>query len=575
MTTRTPAQEDAITRVLEPGKEGPGARLVCIAGAGAGKTDVLTNRVAHLIDTGTSASSILALTFTRAAAGEMRERLQALLGRVRYWPEIRTLHSWCASFLRSNAECVRRTPSFSIYDDDDQTDLIRSILDEMGRPCPANLDVKRFLAAKNNADVRDRFADRLRAGNALTYDQLERFTAITLRDNEKARTRASKPYRHILVDEGQDLSEQQAAIIHDLTYCGASLFVVGDTRQAIYSFRGGTPKVMQRWAAHGEIVLAENFRSLGPIVNGGNVLMKVVPDAPQMVVTRLGHGHLHAEEPLTEEDEAHAVYTALLDWHAVGVPWDRMAVLARTWRCLDLLHAKLKASDAIPYRYYGDVADALWSSREARAVARLAWLCHNPADDNMCEFIALTEPKEGFTDLPALRMKATRERTKLLAQLGMQNERYLTIAGSVAVSSLDLLLGWIAAAESASLTTRAQRFREAAAYVDALGIENFLEWWTDRGLLERQREAAPGVSLMTIHAAKGLQWDAVAVMGTDQMPGRSTDDDARAEERRVMYVAITRARDRLLLTRPKTRQSARSALNTSAPFLDELLGCTR
>jgi superfamily I DNA/RNA helicase len=247
-----------------------------------------------------------------------------------------------------------------------------------------------------------------------------------------------------------------------------------------------------------------------------------------------------------------------------------LAVRARTWRWLDLLHTELKASP-IPFRYYGDRDDDLWSSQEGRSVARLAWLAHNPADDNMSEFIAHVDPAHFTTDIGDLRMKATRERTKLLAQLGMKRDAYLTIAGAVTVSSLDLLEGWIAAAVAASLETRSRRFREAAAYVDSLGIENFLEWWTDRGLLERQRDATPGVSLMTIHAAKGLQWDGVVVMGADQMPGRSTDDEARAEERRVMYVAVTRARDRLLITRPKVRQGARSALNTSAPFLEDLV----
>ena len=563
VSTLTPAQQAAIDAELKVA-DGVGDRIAVTAGAGAGKTAVLTRRVARLISDGITPESILVVTFTRAAAAEMRARLATIVPSHRRLPEIRTLHSWCARFLRANAELVNRTPSFSIYDEADVRDVLRVVAAEVGDDLGERFDAKRVL---KNPAYRDRFVDRLRLGNALTYDQLERFAVKILAENDRVRDRVNARYRHVLVDEVQDLSEAQESLLGNLGRYNTTLFGVGDERQAIYSFRGGTPAVMARLAAERSLVLPENFRSVSAIVDLANAVAGA--GAHPMRPTRSDAGAVRLLEADDEVQEAGRVLAQLRAWNAAGIPWSDMAVIGRTWSALEAFRSSfVGASPEVPHRYYGEQATDLWSTAEGRAVARLAGLAENPADDNLALLLA----QHVGLDARALAVAARRERRTLLAKIAEQNPAWATVAGATSIVGCSLLHEWIAGVSAGGLTSRAERYEAAATYVDRLGRESFLEWWTDRGVMDRKADASDGVAILTAHAAKGLEWRAVAVVGADCYPMRAarTDEEIR-EERRVLYVALTRARDELLVSYPRRRVTPSGGTrSTSAPFLDGL-----
>ncbi|MGI9186538.1 MAG: ATP-dependent helicase, partial [Gaiellales bacterium] len=285
-----PAQLDAVQ--AEPGP------LLVVAGAGSGKTRVLTHRIAHLVEQrGAQPSSILAITFTNKAAGEMAERVNGLLGRYATGMWVMTFHAACARILRADATRIGFRPSFSIYDSSDQVRLVRSIIeDDLGKDAkryPARGVHARISSAKNQllspqqfidendgyfdtlvGEVYARYQARLLEAGAMDFDDLLVHTAHLLEQIPESRDKWQRAFRHILVDEYQDTNHAQYRLIRSLAAAHNSIMVVGDSDQSIYSWRGADIRNIldfeQDFPNARTIRLEQNYRSTQTILDAAN-----------------------------------------------------------------------------------------------------------------------------------------------------------------------------------------------------------------------------------------------------------------------------------------------------------------
>ena len=688
-----PAQEAAVTHA--------GAPLLIIAGAGSGKTRVLTHRIAHLIATGRARpGEILAITFTNKAAAEMRERVTALVGPAgeRMW--VSTFHSACVRILRREHEAAGLRSTFSIYDAADSTRLITLIVRELG------IDPKRFTpktfahrisdlknelitpaqfaerAVTSNplerhlAEVYRAYAERLSAANALDFDDIIMRTVALLQTRPAVAEMYRRRFRHILVDEYQDTNHAQYVLVRELVggpgTSGAGsalppgeLTVVGDSDQSIYAFRGATIRNIeefeQDYPTARTILLEQNYRSTQNILSAANaVISRNSGRREKNLWTAAGDG-----APITgyvadsEHDEARWIsqeVDRLSDEHGVH-PRD-VAVFYRTnaqSRALEeafmragqpykviggtRFYDRREIKDAIAYlravdnpdddvnlrrilnvpkRGLGDKAEGALAEHAARyavsfgqAVADAAGApreaqTDEPGEDSETENVDGQAPSAGAGEPPEVEGLTTRARNQvrgfheLLTTL-----RHMVTAGDGVADVLDSALdasGYLAelrASDDPQDATRVENLAElhsVASDFQAANPDGTLADFLERVSLvadsdqlppsadledeeARQAEEQGQITLMTVHTAKGLEFPVVFVTGMEDgtFPhSRSlTEETELAEERRLAYVALTRARERLYLTRAAVR-SAWGAANAmpASRFLDDVPGET-
>lgn len=539
-------------------------RLLIIAGAGAGKTTVLARRVARLIQGGVPPSLILCVTFTRKSAEEMRARIVALLLEhgmsTRELPDIHTLHAWGARLLRAHPKHFGLTADFSILDDVDQEDVLRLVARDAAHP---KADTAKPSTLRKDAAIQKAYAARLLEINAIDFDSIETFTLELLRVDTDVRASWVGRYRHLLVDEYQDTNLAQVAIVEGVR--PENLAVIGDPRQAIYRFRGAEVGTILAHAADEgfqRIELVTNYRSVPDVVAYGNGCVQG-PWAP-MVSGRPAAGPAIVAH--TCDVEAALVEAYILDAASRGRAWSDIAVLARNWRPLDVIRAHLEAA-GIPVAYGGSEADP-WSSPEGRNVARALLLCHNPGNDAYAALLAdwgLT----GRTRWGAawgLRRAARASRRSVLQMLadeteawGVVRHRLARVGPWSAVDHLDAVLEGLAVREeytTTGLTSRVETIEALRADVGARcpTLDDFAAWWVSRSIADRVEAAPAGVSLLTVHGAKGLEWPEVILAdvraGVFPSKRKSSTPEDEAEDLRVFYVAVTRARDRLSVSVP-------------------------
>ena len=689
-----PAQEVAVTHA--------GAPLLIIAGAGSGKTRVLTHRIAHLIATGRARpGEILAITFTNKAAAEMRERVTALVGPAgeRMW--VSTFHSACVRILRREHEAAGLRSTFSIYDAADSTRLVTLIVRELG------IDPKRFTpktfahrisdlknelitpaqfaerAVTSNplerhlAEVYRAYAERLSAANALDFDDIIMRTVALLQTRPAVAEMYRRRFRHILVDEYQDTNHAQYVLVRELVggpgTSGAGsalppgeLTVVGDSDQSIYAFRGATIRNIEEfeedYPTARTILLEQNYRSTQNILSAANaVISRNSGRREKNLWTAAGDG-----APITgyvadsEHDEARWIsqeIDRLADEHGVR-PRD-VAVFYRTnaqSRALEeafmragqpykviggtRFYDRREIKDAIAYlravdnpdddvnlrrilnvpkRGLGDkaegalaehaaryavsfgqaVADAAGAPREARADEPGGAVGADSADGQAPSTAEAGEPPEveGLTTRARNQVRGFHE---LLTTL-----RHMVTAGDGVADVLDSALdasGYLAelrASDDPQDATRVENLAElhsVASDFQAANPDGTLADFLERVSLvadsdqlppsadlededARQAEEQGQITLMTVHTAKGLEFPVVFVTGMEDgtFPhARSLAEETElAEERRLAYVALTRARERLYLTRAAVR-SAWGAANAmpASRFLDDVPGET-
>lgn len=592
------------------------ARLQVLAAPGSGKTRVLIERLARLLSSGTAPDEILALTFTRKASVEMRERLEFRLPEKRpsFWRDLQvsTFHAWCAATLRTYADRLGMVPNFSIYDDVDHDDLVRYAARELGK-CPAPGAVKKpgqwtqIRRLWQEEDIRKRYYGLLREANAVDYDGLERLV-LKLLEQEDVAAELRRRRVHVLVDEGQDTSREQQAILDALD--PANLFVVGDFSQSIYGFRGanvaGFVDLGKRpgWRT---IQLPTNYRSLGPIVEGATRLGEAMVVKGLQQESARGGGHEQwtlAQLAGADRDElaARIVYdiqkrhTDGEDGAEAPFAWHQMAVLSPTWDMLDELSPHLEAA-GIPH-FVARRPGQVWDSEAARWLVVCLRVALNPHDHaSLWSALNMFTPRMTLGAWAGVRSRAMRAGGSVLDAVTGEVEAPV-IADSIrevcAAVSPDAT-GWPEAGDALierlraelvllHLDTKREELDAAEKALCAWGdarteagetftVRDFLDWHSGRHVIEQAAEAeqADRVILTTVHGAKGLEWRGVWVLGCEEgklprafKPDADGASESLEEQRRSFYVAITRGMDRVRMCWSRHRERSR--------FVGEALG---
>jgi len=640
-----------------------GPALLIVAGAGSGKTRVLTHRIAHLIR-GKEAwpSQILAITFTNKAASEMRDRVRGLLGEAAEGMWISTFHSACVRILRREAERFGYVSGFTIYDSADSRALLKRLIKESDADSygftPANVgakisrlknelsDADGYAANANEADPRERlfvevfrgYENELRRANAFDFDDLIGQTVHLFRSHPDVAAVYQRRFRHILVDEYQDTNHAQYALIRELTrpvepeeaerlvppvrereldaggrIPAASLTVVGDSDQSIYAFRGADIRNIvefERDFPGAEVVkLEQNYRSTQNILSAANAVIGNNFDRQEKQLwTAEGDGdRIVGYTGYSQHDEARFVAEEIEDLHRAGAAYGDIAVFYRTNSQTRALEELLIRS-AIPYRVLGGTK--FYERAEIKDAMSYLISIANPYDPISWSRL-LGAPKRGIGPMAEAQIAGFQEANGISFHEAMLRADEIGFGPKVrgAVLSLGELLAratrmaaGVAAGEPEDAggaaekkpapvadvlklildeTEMIDRLRAKRDPQDEARAENLEELVSvarefdvrdpDAGLIEFLTEvslvaaadelddSSGTVSLMTLHTAKGLEFPQVFITGVEEglLPHQMSVDEVGGvnEERRLMYVGITRARRRLYLTLASTRAS--------------------
>ena len=620
-----PAQREAVLHT-----EGP---LLVIAGAGSGKTRVLTHRVAHLITAvGVKPNEILAITFTNKAAGEMRERLTTMLGPVARAIWILTFHAACGRMLRSEAERLGYKSNFTIYDSQDQVRLVKQVLDDLDK------DPKRFVPrgihaqisnAKNQlvtpalyrervasffdqtvAEVYELYQKRLHASNAVDFDDMLMLTVEVLERFPEARKRWQNAFRYVLVDEYQDTNHAQYRLLQILGEKHQNVCAVGDPDQSIYAFRGADIRNILEFERDfpqtRTIALEQNYRSTNAILEAANAVISNNSERKEKRLwSELGDGDpVRVIEVEDEHSEARYVAAQIAGLVDDGYSGSEIAIFYRMNAQSRVIEQTLRLQQ-IGYQVIG--GPRFYERAEVKDVIAYLQVLDNPPDAVSLLRIA-NKPRRGIGDTTLARLVTYAEGRgiSLYEALSHPEEAGLGTAAVKAVTGLANLLDSLrAAAQELEVPELIQAVYDRTGMIDAFEAERTIE---ARGRIEnleafidgaREYESAAeeptlsgylqeislysdqdaltgesNVTLMTIHNAKGLEFRAVFVVGVEEEifpSGRSIEEQGIEEERRLFYVGLTRAQERLTLTHASSRLLwGRTNSNLPSRFLDEL-----
>jgi len=603
-----PPQREAVTTT-----EGP---LLILAGAGSGKTRVLTHRIAYLIEEkGVSPYRILALTFTNKAAKEMRERVDTLVETDAKSIWVATFHGFCARLLSMEIERLGYGKSFIIYDEQDQQSLIGHIIKDMN--LNDKVFSKRMLSgifshAKNHslsplAFLRETgqptqileafklYEKRLKDANALDFDDLLLCTIRLFEENPDVLEKWQERFRYILVDEYQDTNLAQYHIVNLLAKKHRNLCVVGDDDQSIYAWRGADIRNILEFEKDFEgckvIRLEQNYRSTEKILDAANAVIHNNKGRKEkkLWTAEKGGAPIDVHEATDERDEAYYICSHIASGVRSGARYDDFAILYRTHAQSRVLEMMLK-SFLIPYRVYGGVS--FFSRAEVKDVLAYLRLILNPADDEAFLRAVNTPPRGiGTQSIAALSDSAHRRGIPLMSAVIAPDDVPSRTAAKF-TSFLNLfqklyeLLDTMPLADFAremldrigydaylrddkkeNYESRAEVVEELLGYIeefeksyteaDGNVLQSFLTNVALFSQADNVDETNGCVNLMTLHAAKGLEFPNVFLCGMEEglFPSAqsSFDDDKLEEERRLCYVGVTRARKRLYLSYAKER----------------------
>ena len=626
-----------------------GGPLLIVAGAGSGKTRVLAHRIAYLLaERDVAPSEILAITFTNKAAGEMRDRVIAIVGPRARSMWVSTFHSMCVRILRRDGKALGLKSSFSIYDADDSRRLVTMVgreLDLDSKRYPARSLAAQISTMKNElvtadawadraetrqerilADVYSRYQRRLQEAHALDFDDLIMATVELMQGHPDVADLYRRKFRHVLVDEYQDTNHAQYVLVRELTRSTterppAELAVVGDADQSIYAFRGATIRNMLEFERDypdaRTILLEQNYRSTQTILNAANAVIARNPDRkPKNLWSEAGQGtKIAGYVAENEHDEAAWVAQRI---EALGDEQDvrpsDVAVFYRT-NAQSRVFEEVFIRIGLPYKVVGGVR--FYERREIRdALAYLRVIANT--DDVVSLRRILNTPRRGIGDKAeaAVATFAEREGVSFGAALEVADAsfglaprsvnaiqdfvRMLTGLRAVLASPdgtpssiLEAVLdqtGYLAELEASrdpqdesrvdnlrELVSVAREFEEQRAGTDeATSLDAFLEQVSLVADADEVPDSSGGVvTLMTLHTAKGLEFPVVFLTGLEDgvFPHlRSLGEPAEmAEERRLAYVGITRARECLYLSRAISRSAwGAPSWNLPSRFLDEI-----
>jgi DNA helicase-2/ATP-dependent DNA helicase PcrA len=630
-----PVQTDAVIHA-----EGP---LLVVAGAGSGKTRVLTHRIAHLIrDQGVSPFEILAITFTNKAADEMKSRVAALVGPVAEKMWVSTFHSACVRILRRDADKLGYPRQFTIYDQSDAVRLTGYVIRDL------SLDTKRFpprsvhaaiSAAKNDgldarayseqagnlferkiAEVFTEYQTRLHRAGSMDFDDLLGQALRLLREHPDVLEHYRRRFRHILVDEYQDTNRVQNDLVLLLAADHRNICVVGDQDQSIYAFRGADMRnIVEFETAFPDttvVLLEQNYRSTQTILDAANaVIANNQGRKPKELWTDQGAGdqivRFHADD---EVDEASWISREIArlhdtsevpgtgsdgDAHDAELHWGDIAVFYRTNAQSRVLEEQLMRV-GIPYKVVGGTR--FYDRKEIKDAIAYLRAVVNPVDEVSIKRV-LNEPKRGVgdTSIGKLDAWATAHGLAFIDALRRADDAGVSGKASRGIEAFLSLLDGVADLTSGGPGPLLQALLERSGYLDQLEAERTIE---SEGRLENLAELVGAASeiesidefleqislvsdqdsydddpssvvLMTLHAAKGLEFPVVFLMGLEDgvFPHlRSLTEPAQLEEeRRLAYVGLTRARRRLYLSHAWSRTLfGGTQYNPPSRFLDEI-----
>ncbi len=661
--------------------EGP---LLLLAGAGSGKTTVLIHRIANLIRYGRGSDSeemppwvteddvefleqyvqnptpesrlrqrqlctleppapwrIIAITFTNKAAGELKNRLQAMLGEesLNIWAS--TFHSACVRILRRDIDKLGFDRSFNIYDTDDSLRVVkdalkemnlndkvfppRSVLSEISKAKDAGQLAEEFMAeCQADGDVRmlkiariyQFYEKRLWNANALDFDDLILHTVRLLEQCQQVREYYQNQFRYVLIDEYQDTNQLQYRLASLLAGKWKNICVVGDDDQSIYRFRGATIKNIlsfeKQFPGARVFRLEQNYRSTSNILRASNeVIRHNTARKGKQLWTEKGDGDkIRVHTAMNENDEAAYVAGQILEGYRQGHPWTDFAILYRMNAQSNQMEMAMKRN-GIPYRVIGGIR----FFERAEVKDMLAYLCliHNPEDDLRMRRIINTPTRgNGQTTIDRLQVLAT-EHGVPLWQILLHADAYPEVAKAVPKLQkfVQLITDLQSRAKEIPLTEFYQELLDRTGYIQALQekklfenrtkIENVQELKTSiagyqegqeeqesqatlDGFLDEialytdlddQKDGENCIVMMTMHSAKGLEFPVVFVVGAEEgiFPGYRAigDQDETEEERRLCYVAMTRAKERLYITCAAQRMLfGRTNANLPSRFVEEI-----
>lgn len=601
--------------------EGP---LLVLAGAGSGKTKVLTTRIAYLInEKNVDPSSILAITFTNKAAKEMKDRVIKLIGNIGYSMKISTFHSFGLSILKEHCDLLGYSKNFTIIDSDDSMTLIKKIVKDL------NLDSKIFNSkmirnkisgAKNelmdpaeyvrfaNTDmeekivlVYERYQKRLKLNNSFDFDDLLMLPIKLLKENPDVLKQYQEKFKYVMVDEYQDTNQAQYILTKMMSAKYKNICVVGDNDQSIYMFRGANYRNILNFEKDYKntsvILLEENYRSTKNILDVANSIIKNNKSRKDKTLWTNNDDGLKIKyhRSSNEKDESFYVVSEIKKLLNNGVPLSEIAVLYRA-NAQSRNIEEVLLRDNIPYKVVG--AFYFYNRKEIKDLIAYLKLIYNHNDDNSLTRI-INVPKRGIglKAIENLNTKAMLEEKSLYDSLSTQKELdFKRLIDDLSKKSetmsltelVDCILNDSKMKEELELEktieseVRLENLEEfksiTKSFEESKGIVSLGEFLEEISLVsdvEEYKNNTNVVTLMTIHSAKGLEFDNVFLIGMEEglFPHANCLNDAEEleEERRLCYVAVTRARKRLWLVNARSRMLyGKESYNMQSRFIDEI-----
>ena len=611
--------------------EGP---VLILAGAGSGKTRTLTYRVANLLEHGVKAWHILALTFTNKAAREMRERIERLAGADAGEAWIGTFHSICCRILRRDIEKLGYERSFTIYDDDDQQRVIKAVLKELDidekflPPKAVGADISdaknRLLSpdewlqkrggdyrSQKTHDVMTRYEQRLRAANALDFDDLLVKTLQLFVEHPPVLEYYQGRFQYVHVDEYQDTNYAQYQLVSLITRKSRNLCVVGDDDQSIYGWRGADIRNIldfeKDFPDATVIKLEQNYRSTANILDAANQIIAHNEGRKEKELwTEDGEGEkITLYAAADERDESAWICQRIRQLQRGGTPYGSIAILYRMHALSRVLEETLMRA-GIPYHVYGGTR--FYDRREVRDVLAYLRVIQNPADDiSLSRIINVPKRAIGDSTVEQLTQYARQNDMSLYAAVAAPPDTLASRARKSVNDFSSLIVSLLLAKETLPLSEFVQKVIDDSGLIaqyqkeeneeNQARIENIREFMgavtefeqksEDKSLfaflenvalvteLDNQDSAPSFVTMMTLHSAKGLEYDAVFMSGMEEgifPSARAMQEDNRVEEeRRLCYVGVTRARKLLHLSYARRRMLFNQMqFNAPSCFLQEI-----
>ena len=599
-------------------KDGP---CLVIAGAGSGKTKVLTTRIANLIENGVKPYNILAITFTNKAAGEMRERVNNIINA--HDAFIGTFHSFGLKIIRENSALFNLTSAFTLIDTEDQTSIIKKIMkdlnitDKMISPAfikskisfiknnmLSDSEIANFLISENEkiaVKIYYEYEKILKRNNTLDFDDLLKKPVELFNSNKEVLEKYQDKFKYILIDEYQDTNEVQYKLVKLLSKKYLNLFVVGDPSQSIYAFRGANYQNILNFEKDFKgctvIKLPQNYRSTQTILDAANEVISHNKQRKDLdLFSDLGQGvKIKYIRTFNDSMENKRVVDEIQKLCEEGYNRKDMAIFYRTnAQSRSIEDALVKAN--IPYKVFGSFY--FYKRKEIKDLLAYLKLIANPSDDVSLERV-INEPKRKIGDktIENLREKARSLNISMFEAIdsGKELEFKNLILNLIEISKDTSITGLID--KTLELSKMKETYENDKSLESDIRLENLMEFRSVSETYEKETGNvnlsdflmevslvsdaaeysldADAVTLMTVHSAKGLEFKIVFIIGLEEniMPISKAlyDDEELEEERRLMYVAITRAKEKLYLLNAGRRMLyGNMQVNPPSRFISEI-----